>query len=383
MGRSVRHYLIPGFLVVIILPLTVLLAQDEGGLIGELKLFSKAISVISEAYPGDVTPRNLLYQAVKGMLGSLDKFSEFIEPERYKLLQTFIKGEYAGIGAILQMVNEQVMIRALEPGKPAEKAGLRPGDIILKVDGISLEKKAVADVSAMLRGEENTPVVVTILREPSRKVFDVTIQRQKIEIQAIQDARMVGKSLAYFRLGAWQEHTTTQADKTLADLRKKGMKALIIDLRNNDGGLLAQAVALSERFLPKGKKIVSVQSKIEEQRKEYFVSENGKFINIDLVILVNEKSASASEVFSGAMQDHRRATIVGVKTFGKGSVQSVIPFDDVSAMKLTTARYATPSGRVIDMIGLTPDRVIANGSEGTSGADLQIMEAMTVLKQYM
>ena len=383
MGRSVRRFLILGFLILFVLPLSVLLAQEEGGLIGELKLFSKAIAVICEAYPGDVAPRNLLYQAVKGMLGSLDKFSEFIDPERYKLLQIQMKGEYAGIGAILQMVNEQVMIRALEPGKPAEKAGLRPGDIILKIDGVSLEKKSVADVSSLLRGEESTPVVLTILREAPRKVFDVKIERQKIEIQAIQDARMIGKSLAYFRLAAWQEHTTSQADAALEELKKKGMKALVIDLRNNDGGLLTQAVALAERFLPKGKKIVSVQSKIKEQRKEYFVSEKEKYGNIDLVILVNEKSASASEVFSGAMQDHRRATIVGVQTFGKGSVQSVIPLDDVSGMKLTTARYATPSGRIIDKIGLTPDRVIANGSEGTPGADRQILEAIAVLKQYM
>jgi len=382
-GRIVRLCLISGVLVLFAFSLTTLFAEEEGGLIGELKLFSKAIGAIYEAYPGDVVPRNLLYQAVKGMLGSLDKFSEFIEPERYKLLQISMKGEYAGIGAILQMVNEQVLILAVEPGKPAEKAGLLPGDIILKIDGISLEKKAVGDVSALLRGEEDTPVVLTILREAPRKVFDVTIQRKKIITQAILDARMIGKSLAYFRLSAWQEHTTSQADAALEELKKKGMKALVIDLRNNDGGLLSQAVALAERFLPKGKKIVSVQSKISEQRKEYFVSEKGKYLNLDLVILVNEKSASASEVFSGAMQDHHRAMLIGVKTFGKGSVQSVIPLDDVSGMKLTTARYVTPSGRVIDTIGLTPDRVITNGPEGTPGADRQILEAIAVLKQYM
>lgn len=383
MGRNVRRHLILVFFVLVALPLSILLAQEDGWLVGELKLFSKAISVICEAYPGDVTPRNLLYQAVKGMLGSLDRFSEFIDPERYKLLQIHVKGEYAGIGAILQMVQGQIMIRALEPGKPAEKAGLLPGDIILKIDGVSLEKKSVGDVSSLLRGEESTPVVLTIQREAPRKIFDVKIQRQKIVIQAIQDARMIGKSLAYFRLAEWQEHTTGQADEALEKLGKSGMEALVIDLRNNDGGLLTQAVALAERFLTKGEKIVSVQSKIAEQRKEYFVPEDGKYSKIDLVILVNEKSASASEVFSGAMQDHHRATIVGVKTFGKGSVQSLIPLDDVSGMKLTTARYVTPSGRIIDMVGLTPDRVVVNGSEGTPGADRQILEAIAVLKKYM
>lgn len=383
MGRGVRRFLILVFLILAVLPFTLLPAQDEGGLIEELKLFSKAIGAIYEAWPGDVTPRNLLYQAVKGMLGSLDKFSEFIDPERFKLLQIHMKGEYAGIGAILQMVNGQVMIRAVEPGKPAEKAGLLAGDIILKIDGVSLEKKEVGEVSALLRGEENTPVTLTISRKRPRKVFDLKIDRKKIEIQAVQDARMIGKSLAYLRLSAWQEHTTSQVEKVLEGLKEKGMKAFVIDLRDNDGGLLTQAVALAECFLPKGKKIVSVQSKIAEQRKEYFVSQNGKYANMDFVILVNEKSASASEVFSGAMQDYHRATIVGAKTFGKGSVQSVIPLDDVSGMKLTTARYATPSGRVIDMIGLTPDRVIANGPEGTAGADRQILEAIAVLRKYM
>lgn len=383
MGRNLCRFLIPVLVIISFFPLSMLLAQDGGGLISELKLFSKALNAICEAYPEKVTPRNLLYQAVKGMLGSLDKFSEFIEPERYKLLQIHMKGEYAGIGAILERVHGRVVIQAVEPGKPAEKAGIYAGDILLKIDGVDLEKKSVADVSSLLRGEENMPVVVTILRESQGKVFDVTLQRQKIEIQAIRDVRMIGKSLAYFRLDAWQEHTVSQADTALKDLKKRGMKALIMDLRNNDGGLLLQAVELAERFLPKGKKIASVQSRIAEQRKEYFVREKGKYAATDLVILVNEKSASASEIFSAVMQDYHRATIVGVKTFGKASVQAVVPLDDVSGMKLTTARYVTPSGRIMDMNGLMPDRVVVNGPEGMPGADRQIMEAIAVLRQHM
>jgi len=382
-GRIFRRFFILVLLLVLVLPLTAVFAEGEGWIIEELKLFSKGVGVISEAYVGDVTPRDLLYKAMKGMLGSLDRFSEFIEPGRFNLLQIQIKGEYAGIGALLEMINGQVVIKAVEPGKPAQKAGLLQGDILLKVDGVSLEKKVVGDVSALLRGDVDTPVVVSLLRPPSMQTLDIKILRQKIEIQSVQDVRMIGKAAAYFRLSGWQDNTSSQADKALKDLKKQGMKALVIDLRNNDGGLLTQAVALAERFLPKGKKIVSVQSKIAEQRKEYFVSENGNYVNIELVILVNGYSASASEVFSGAMQDHKRATLIGVKTFGKGSVQSVVPFDDKSAMKLTTARYATPSGRVIDMVGLTPDRDVANSPDGTPGVDRQILEAITVLKQYM
>lgn len=357
--------------------------EPSGGLIEELKLFSKAIGVIWDAYPGDVQPRQLLYKAVTGMLASLDKFSEFIEPERFKLLQIQMRGEYAGIGALLQMVNNMVAIRAIEPGKPAEKAGLRPGDMILKVDGASMEKKQVGDVSALLRGEADTPVVVTILRELPRQIFDVTIHRQKIEIQSIQDVRMLGKSLGYFRVVSWQDRTVSQVDKALEDLKKQGMKALIIDLRNNDGGLLPTAVSLAERFFQKGTKIVSVKSKVAEQQKEFFTTQKGDYLKVPLVILVNEKSASASEIFTGAMQEHKRATVIGVQTFGKGSVQSVIPFDDVSAMKLTTAKYATPAGKIIDGIGLTPDRVVVNRPEGTPGGDLQTLDAMAFFKEYM
>jgi carboxyl-terminal processing protease len=382
LGRKVRRFTLVLLLILTALSLPLLRAQEEEGLIAELKLFSKAIGVIWDAYPGSVNPRELLYQAVKGMLSSLDKYSEFIDPQRYQLLQISMKGEYAGIGVILKMVGPQVVIAAVEPGKPAEKAGLLANDVLMKIDGISVENKTIPDVASLLRGDANTPVRVTVLREPPRQILDIKIQRQKIEIQAIQDVRKIGKSLAYMRIAAWQENTTDQADKTLKNLKKKGMKALIIDLRNNDGGLMTQAVSLAERFLPKGKKIVSVQSKIEEQRKDYFSSYEKGWTQLPLVILVNQKTASASEVFSGALQDHRRATIVGVQTFGKGSVQSIIPLDEVSGMKLTTAKYVTPMEKVIDGAGLTPDRVVENGPAGTPGEDRQILEATAILKKY-
>lgn len=379
MGRRVPNITLILLLILGTLSLPFLNAQEDEGLIAELKLFSKAIGAIYEAYPGQVTPRGLLYQAVKGMLSSLDPYSEFIDPERYPLLQISMKGEYAGIGIILKMAGSQIAVSAVEPGKPGEKAGLLAEDIILKIDGVPVDKKTIPDVSALLRGDADTPVVVTVQRGPSRETLDIKIFRQRIEVKAIQDIRMAGRSLGYMKIAAWQENTTEQADKALKDLKKKGMKALIIDLRNNDGGLMTQAVLLSERFLPKGKKILSVRSKIEEQRKDYYVSYGKADTKLPLVILVNEKSASASEVFSGALQAHRRATLVGVKTFGKGSVQSIIPLDDVSGMKLTTAKYVTPADQAIDGVGLTPDRVVQNGP---AGEDLQLTEASSILKKY-
>jgi len=379
LGRRVSNITLILLLISGALFLPLLNAQEDEGLIAELKLFSRAIGVIYEAYPGNVRPRDLLYQAVKGMLSSLDKHSEFIDPVRYPLLQISMKGEYAGIGIILKMVGSQIAISAVEPGKPGEKAGLLAEDIILKIDGIPVGQKTIPDVSALLRGDADVPVVITVQRGPSQETLDIKIIRKKIEVKAIQDAKMAGRSLGYMRIAAWQENTTEQADKVLKDLRKKGMKALIIDLRNNDGGLMTQAVSLAERFLPEGQKILSVRSRIEEQRKDYYASYGKANTKLPLVILVNEKSASASEVFSGALQANFRATLVGVKTFGKGSVQSIIPLDDASGMKLTTAKYVTPTDQEIDGVGLIPDRIIENGLKGE---DLQLLEAFEILKKH-
>lgn len=385
-GRKVRYFVLIGLLLGI-LPLPFLNAEQAGGegapLIEELKLFSKALGAVYEAFPGNLQPRALLYQAVKGMVGSLDKYSEFIEPERYQLIQIAMRGEYAGIGAILKMVGNKIAVRAVEPGKPAEKAGLLAEDIILKINDVIIENKTIAEVASMLRGDEKTSVVLKIMRGPAGEIFDIKIQRQKIEIQATQDSHMIGKSVGYFKVIAWQDNTVSQAEKVLKELKRKGMKALIIDLRDNDGGSLSQAVGLAGHFLPKDKKVVSVHSKIAEQRKEYFASGGKEYLEMPLVVLVNAKTASASEIFSAALQDYRRATIVGVRTFGKCSVQSVIPFDDVSGIKLTTARYLPPDGRVLDGVGLVPDQVVENGpAAGASGEDAQLQAAVALLIKF-
>lgn len=357
--------------------------EDEPGITDELKLYMKALGVIVEAYVEDVNPRQLLYQAVAGMMKGLDKFSEFIEPERYEFLQIMMKGEYAGVGAFLKSINDYPVVIGVKPGSPAEQVGLFVQDFIRAIDGVSMYKKPIPEVSGLLRGEAGTSVTVTIFRPSTGKVFDVPIVRAKIEIAAVEDTHMVGKAIGYFRLSEWNEHTAEQADKTLEGLRAKGMKAIIIDLRDNDGGLMPQAVAMASRFLDKDKLVVSVKSKIPEQRKDYKTSGENKFLKYPLIILVNEKSASASEIFSACLHDYERAKIIGVKTFGKASVQSVIPFDDVSAMKLTTARYLAPKGESIDHIGITPDEVIENGPAGAPGADRQLLRALEIFREYM
>ena len=349
--------------------------------IEELKLFSKALSVIQQGYVLEVNPRQLLYRAVQGMLSSLDRYCEFFDPEKYKLVEMHIKGEYAGIGAVLQILDDYPAIRLIQPGSAAEKAGLQIQDKIMKIDGVSMLKKPIPEVAALLRGDVETDVALNIWRDSVKQEMNIVVTRQVVEIRTVSDVRMVGKSLGYFRIDNFEGTTITQVDKALKELGEKGMQALIIDLRNNDGGLMPQAVELAERFLPEGKKIVSVDSKIPEQKKEYFSTGKKTVPDYRLAVLVNQISASASEIFSACMQDHKRAVIVGTKTYGKASVQSVVPLDEHTAMKLTTAHYLSPLGRQINGVGLTPDEVVESGPSGSP--DPQVIKVLSLFKEHI
>jgi len=382
--KKVSFFLIPIFLGVFLFPTFRAWTQMEGDVIEELKLYSKAIGVILQAYVGNVKPRQLLYEAVRGMLASLDRFSEFIDPEKYKLLKMSMKGEYVGIGVKLEIVDEFPFVKGMQPGSPAEKVGVKIDDKILEVDGKSVKGLPMQEIASMLRGEEEVPLSLLIFREATQEMLGFDVVREKIVIEAIKDVRLVGRAIGYMRIDEFSEHTAGQFDESYAKLKAQGAKALIMDFRNNQGGLMTAAVDLAERFLPEGEKIVSVDSKIPEQKKEY-ISSGKKMIKdrFPLVILVNQLSASSSEIFSSAMQEHKRGTIVGMKTFGKASAQSVVPLDDVSAMKFTTARYVTSLGKVIDGIGIEPDYVIENGPPGSPGSDKQTVKALELLREYM
>lgn len=361
-------------------------AASEGppqGLLEEIKLFSKAIGAIDQAFVGDVTPRSLLYGAVKGMLEGLnDRYTEFIDPKRFSLLQIQLKGEYAGIGAMLEIIDNYPAVRSLRPGSAAMKSGLKPGDRIVRINQVTTEGLALTEIAPQLRGEAGTALILTIMRPSTGQTFDLEIIRETIELEAVKDVRMIGKRTGYLWLQDWQEKTLTQVDHAIESLREQGMKALILDLRNNDGGLLPMAVGLCEKFLAEGEMIVRVESKLVEQRKDYVSEGEHTYSDLKLVVLVNEKSASASEVFSAAMQDHKRAVLVGTKTFGKASVQSLVPLDESSGMKLTTARYKSPEGREIDQVGLMPDFVVENQAAG-QGPDRQVLKAIELFRDYM
>lgn len=356
-------------------------AQGPGKIIEELKLFSKTLGAIHEAYVGDTNPRGLFYAAAEGMLSSLgDKYAQFFDPEKYELLQMHMRGEYAGIGVILQIVEAYPQVMDLKPDSPAAKAGVRVHDRIIEIDGTDVKNKDLPEVAKLLRGEAESDVRLFILRK--KKKITITVKREKIEIDSVQDARVVMDNIGYFRIAHFQDHTAKQVAEALNKLDNQGVKALIIDLRGNDGGLLDQAVELAGFFLPEGSRVVSVRSKIKVQQKEHLTASTYGRRNLPLAVLVDGKSASASEIFSACMQDYGRAFVIGAQTFGKASVQSVVPLDEQTAMKFTTARYLSPKGRMIDGVGIEPDEVINPATE-EGVQEWELIRALNLLKKQL
>jgi carboxyl-terminal processing protease len=350
---------------------------------GELQLFAKSLSAITEGYVEPREARDLFYEAITGMLASLDKYSSFVDRRGYELMQIDITGEYGGIGAELLTEDGLPAIKTIYPDGSADKAGLRPHDKILKVDHEDVTHLALPDIAAKIRGELGTEVSLTIRRDVTQETFDITLTRETIEVAAVRDTRIAGRAVGYMRVVNFQENTLEQFDRALDSFVKKKIEALIIDLRNNGGGILPAGIGMAERFIPKGKKIVSVESRVSVQQQEHFSEPTKPLVPIEVVVLVNEGSASASEVFSAAMQHHGKATVVGSKTYGKASVQSVIPLDEVTGMKLTTARYVTPSGAIIDKVGITPDVIVDIDFDQKPVRDVQLEKALELLKQYM
>lgn len=378
-GRMKRGVL-AGLLLVSAIPVVAAQTAPGQDILEELKLFSRALGAIMEGYVDEVQPRKMFYEAVRGMTKALDPYCEFFDPEKFELLTISIKGEYAGIGTWIQMKEGNIVIEKVSEGSAAAKAGLLAGDVILKIDGALTAGKDVAEAGRLLRGEEGVAVMLQVRR--LQEVMDIKVVREKIEIESVRDVRIVGKAVGYMNIVDFQENTAVQADKALETLEKQGMKALIIDLRSNQGGLMTQAVALASRFLPKGTMIVKTSSRLEVQRKDFVVEEDRKIYGLPVIILVNQLSASASEIFSAAMQDHKRARLVGMKTFGKASVQSVVPLDEKTAMKITTARYLTPSGRKIDAVGIEPDFKVEDSTPENPQAQNQIRTALELFKEY-
>jgi len=320
-----------------------------------LGLFAETISLIRSNYVDEVEIKDLIYGALKGMLSSLDPHSQFMDPDTYNEIKVETEGEFGGLGIVISIKDELLTIISPIDGTPADKAGLKAGDRIVKIDGVSTKGITLIDAVKKLRGEPGTKVNLTILRENEKKLLEFTIERAIIKIESIKEAKLIADKIGYIRLVEFQEKTPQDLEEALNKLESEGMEGLILDLRNNPGGLLDTAVAVAEKFIEPGKMVVFTKGRIANQNLEFLSRAKKPHLDYPMVILINEGSASASEIVAGCLRDHNRAVLLGTKTFGKGSVQTVIPLRDGSAIRLTTSKYFTPSGNPIHGVGILPD----------------------------
>ncbi len=335
---------------------------DDKEIYQYLKTFSDVIELVKKNYVEDVKDKDVVYSAIKGILESLDAHSSFMPPEMYKEMQSETKGEFGGIGIEITIKDGFPTVIAPIEDTPAYKAGLKSGDHIIKIDGKPTKNMGLVDVVKMIRGAKGKPVTLTVFREGFTAPKDYRVVRDVIVVKSVK-YKMIENDYGYIRIAQFQERTARDLDNALKELVKsnkgKPMKGVLLDLRNDPGGLLEQAVEVSDKFIEEGLIVYIEGRKKDDKAMKFYARKNDDYLG-PLVVLVNEGSASASEIVAGALQDYKRAIVVGAKTFGKGSVQTVFPLGDGSAVRLTTAKYYTPKGRSIQAEGITPDIIVDN-----------------------
>ena len=341
-----------------------------------LMRFITAYRFIETKYVNDTDDVKLIDGAIDGMVKSLnDPHSNYLSPKMYKTLMEQTEGSFAGIGVVMGMDNEQkIHIVGIMENSPGQKAGLQEGDEILAVDGVPVTQMAFDEVAAHVRGQAGTDVVLTIMRDNANQ--DITITRDNIKLKTVGH-KMLDNNIGYIQIVSFSEDTANEFNEAYNDLKNQGMKALVLDLRNNPGGLLTTCVEIAKKLVPKGE-IVSI---VDKQGNKETYSSSLEAPEYPLAVLINKNSASASEILSGAIQDTKAGRIIGNTSYGKGSVQTILPMFEDDAVKLTIAKYYTPSGRSIDGTGITPDIEINLDENAT--LDTQLDKALEILKAQL
>ena len=354
------------FLVIIILGLFVLVwpyydsrvsALDKG-VYKDIKTFNEVFDMVKKNYVEEVDSSVLMQGAINGMIKSLDPHSTYMTPELYKELEVETQGRFGGIGIEITILKDILTVVSPIEDTPAFTAGVKSGDQIIKIDGKSTKDISIMEAVKKMRGPENTKITITIMRENMAKPKDFVLTRAIIQVKSVK-AKTFDDNIGYIRIASFHERTADDVRKALREIGEKvrPMKGLVLDLRNDPGGLLIQAIDVSDMFLKSGV-IVSTRGRTKNMETKAMARNDGNEVTCPIVVLVNEGTASAAEIVAGALQDNGRALIIGTKTFGKASVQTVIPLEDGSALKLTTARYYTPKGRSIQAEGIKPDIIV-------------------------
>ena len=323
----------------------------------KLKIFSEVLSLIESNYVESVESDTIINGAIRGMVKALDPHTSYLPPASYKEMQVETTGKFGGLGIEISIRDGVLTVVSPIEETPAFKVGIKAGDKIIKIEEESTLDMTLQDAVSRLRGETGSPVTITIFRESFKAPKEFTIVRAIIKVRSVVH-KLYKKDIGYIKIRSFSKNTSLDLDKALGELEKKGISKLILDLRNNPGGLLNQAVEVTDRFLNRENLIVYTKGRSDEQNMRFTSHDKVAGVSYPLIILVNSGSASASEIVAGALQDLNRAIILGTPTFGKGSVQTIIPLSDGSALRLTTARYYTPSGRVIQENGIEPDIII-------------------------
>jgi carboxyl-terminal processing protease len=356
-------------LAVVALTAILLLGSGVGRTIGavaresydNLEIFTNILAIVQKNYVDPVTPKQLIEGAVNGMLNALDPHSAYLTPDLYKELQVDTRGSFGGLGIEITLKNGILTVVSPIEDTPAFTAGIKPGDQILKIEGEFTKDMSLIEAVKKMRGPKGTKITLTLRREGLPDLIDVALTREVIQIRSVK-SKLLEKGYGYLRIAQFQERTDEDLEQAIEKIASKSggrIEGVVLDLRNNPGGLLTQAVRVADSFLDSGL-IVYTDGRLESQKQRYFAHKRKSRTDFPMVVLVNGGSASAAEIVAGALQDHRRALVLGTQTFGKGSVQTILPLGDDSALRLTTARYYTPRGRSIQATGITPDIIMEN-----------------------
>ena len=335
--------------------------ESQGLPLDELRTFVEILNRVKQGYVEDVSDQALLENSIRGMLDGLDPHSAYLNAEEFKEISISTSGKFGGLGIEVQMANGFVKVVAPIDDTPASKANIQAGDLIIRIDDTAVKGMSLMDAVKAMRGDAGSEVTLTILREERDEPFKVTLKRAVIRVESVK-SRMLDRGYGYVRITQFSSQTADSLKKELSDLKDEAegpLRGIVLDLRNNPGGVLSSAVDVADTFINSGD-IVSIRGRAPNTDQQFTATPGDMLDDAPIVVLVNEGSASASEIVAGALQDDNRAVIMGTRTFGKGSVQTIVPLQNGAALKLTTARYYTPSGRSIQAEGIEPDVGIQN-----------------------